>query len=53
MWLGQDSNRVPTGLCADPLRVVFRYRPSPSGAELIEALQPLIAWSGHRRELVT
>jgi DNA-binding HxlR family transcriptional regulator len=28
--------------------VQIRYRPSPTGAELIEALQPLIAWSAKR-----
>jgi DNA-binding HxlR family transcriptional regulator len=38
---------VPT----TPVQIL--YRPSPSGAELIKALQPLIAWSGHRPELVT
>jgi DNA-binding HxlR family transcriptional regulator len=38
---------VPT----TPVQIL--YRPSHSGAELIEALQPLIAWSGRRRKLVT
>ena len=31
--------------------VQIRYRPSPEGAELIKALQPLIAWSGHGEPL--
>jgi DNA-binding HxlR family transcriptional regulator len=30
--------------------VQIRYTPSPSGAELIRALQPLIAWSARRLE---
>jgi DNA-binding HxlR family transcriptional regulator len=29
--------------------VQIRYSPSPAGAELIKALQPLAAWSGHGR----
>jgi DNA-binding HxlR family transcriptional regulator len=38
---------VPT----TPVQIL--YRPSPTGAELIKALQPLIAWSAHRAEPVT
>jgi DNA-binding HxlR family transcriptional regulator len=32
--------------------VQILYMPSPSGTELIEALQPLIAWSARRPELI-
>lgn len=31
--------------------VQIRYRPSPGGAELISALQPLIAWSANRPKI--
>jgi DNA-binding HxlR family transcriptional regulator len=33
--------------------VQILYTPSSSGAELIMALQPLIAWGAHRPELAT